>query len=49
MQLQPEVHEVVLVWIRDQEILEVVREFLEPLGYEVEFAPDALAMAAATD
>jgi len=39
----------VLVWIRDREILEVVRELLEPLGYEVEFAPDALVVAEATD
>jgi len=30
----------VLVWIRDQEILELVRDFLEPLGYTVEFAPE---------
>ena len=49
MQLQPQVQEMVLVWIRDQEILELVREFLEPLGYEVEFAPDALAAGEATD
>jgi CheY-like chemotaxis protein len=49
MQLQPEVQETVLVWIRDQEIIEVVREFLEPLGYEVVFAPDAVAAADAND
>jgi CheY-like chemotaxis protein len=49
MQLQPEVQETVLVWIRDQEILEVVREFLEPLGCEVEFAPDAVIVAETTD
>jgi CheY-like chemotaxis protein len=49
MQLQPEVQEMVLVRIRDQEILEVVREFLEPLGYEVEFAPDALVVGEVTD
>jgi CheY-like chemotaxis protein len=43
MQLQAAVQEVVLVWVRDPEVLEVVRDFLEPLGYAVEFAPEAAA------
>jgi CheY-like chemotaxis protein len=41
MQVESHVQEPVLVWIRDQEVLELIREFLEPLGYSVEFAPDA--------
>jgi Fur family ferric uptake transcriptional regulator len=45
MQVQTEVQELVLVWIKDQRVLELVREFLEPLGYSVEFAPDAKAVA----
>jgi CheY-like chemotaxis protein len=40
MQLRAEVERVVLVWIHDQEILELIRDLLEPLGYTVEFAPD---------
>ena len=45
MQVQTEVQELVLVWIKDQRVLELVREFLEPFGYSVEFAPDAKAVA----
>jgi CheY-like chemotaxis protein len=41
MQVRSEVQDLVLVWIRDQEVLELIREFLEPLGYSVEFAPEA--------
>lgn len=41
MQVQSEVQDMVLVWTRDQEVLDLIREFLEPLGYSVDFAPEA--------
>ena len=45
---QPEVQKLVLVSIEDRETIELIREFLEPLGYSVRFAPEApiLEMAA---
>ena len=43
MQVQSEVQDPVLVWTRDQEVLDLIREFLEPLGYTVESAPEASA------
>ncbi len=49
MQVQTEVEKLVLVWIQDQEILEVIREFLEPLGYKVQFAPEAMVAGEAAD
>jgi len=38
---QPEVQKLVLVSIEDRETIELIREFLEPLGYSVRFAPKA--------
>ena len=49
MQVQSEVEKVVLVWVQDREILELIREFLEPLGYTVEFAPEASVAHQAAD
>src|SRR6476646_9067496 len=49
MQVQSEVEKLVLVWVEDREILELVREFLEPLGYSVEFAPEASVAGKAAD
>jgi len=41
MPVQTEVQNLVLVWVQDREILELIREFLGPLGYRVEFAVEA--------
>ena len=41
---QPEVQKFVLVSIEDRETIELIREFLEPLGYSVLFAPQAPAL-----
>jgi len=49
MPVQTEVEKLVLVWIQDREILELIREFVEPLGYTVEFAPEASAAGEAAD
>ena len=49
MQVQSEVEKLVLVWVEDREILELIREFLEPLGYSVEFAPEASVAGKAAD
>jgi CheY-like chemotaxis protein len=49
MQVQSEVEKLVLVWVEDREILELVREFLEPLGYRVEFAPETSIAGKAAD
>jgi hypothetical protein len=49
MQVQSEVEKLVLVWVEDREILELVREFLEPLGYRVEFAPETSVAGKAAD
>jgi len=49
MQVQSQVQDRVQVWIRDQEVLELIREFLEPLGYSVEFAPEAEVAAQAQE
>lgn len=49
MQVQFEVEKLVLVWVEEREILELIREFLEPLGYRVEFAPEASIAGKAAD
>jgi CheY-like chemotaxis protein len=49
MPVQTEVGKLVLVWIQDREALDLIREFLEPLGYTVESAPEALAAGENTD
>jgi len=49
MQVQSEVEKLVLVWVEDREILQLIREFLEPLGYTVEFAPEASISGKAGD
>jgi CheY-like chemotaxis protein len=38
---QTEEQKSVLVTIEDRETIELIREFLEPLGYSVRFAPEA--------
>ena len=38
---QPEVQKLVLVSIEDHETIELIREFLEPLGYTVQVASEA--------
>ena len=49
MSVQTAGENLVLVWIQDREILELIREFVEPLGYSVEFAPEASAAGEAAD
>jgi CheY-like chemotaxis protein len=49
MPVQTEVEKLVLVSVQDREILELIREFLEPLGYTVEIAPEALVAGKAGD
>jgi CheY-like chemotaxis protein len=49
MPVQTDLENLVLVWVRDREILELVREFLEPLGYRVEFAEEAAIAGHAAD
>jgi CheY-like chemotaxis protein len=49
MPVQTEVDNLVLVWVQDPEILNLIREFLEPLGYRVEFATEALIAGEAAD
>jgi CheY-like chemotaxis protein len=49
MQVQNEVEKLVLVWVQNREILELIREFLEPLGYTVEFAPETSVACNAAD
>jgi len=41
MPVQTEVENLVLVWVQDRDVLDLIREFLEPLGYTVEFAEEA--------
>ena len=38
---QTEVQKLILVSIEDCETFELIREFLEPLGYSVQFASEA--------
>jgi hypothetical protein len=49
MQLQAVTEKLVLVWIEDREILDIIREFLEPLGYTVQFASEAFVPGEAAD
>jgi hypothetical protein len=49
MPVQTEVDNLVLVWVKDREILDLIREFLEPLGYRVEFAAEASIAGQAAD
>jgi CheY-like chemotaxis protein len=49
MPTQLEVENLVLVWNEDQEILGLIREFLEPLGYTVQFASEAYVTVEAAD
>jgi len=49
MPVQTEVQNLVLVWVQDREVLELIREFLEPLGYRVEFAAEASIAGQAAD
>jgi CheY-like chemotaxis protein len=49
MPVQAEGEKLVLVWIQDREVLDLTREFLEPLGYRVEFAAEAPVAGEAAD
>jgi len=49
MPVQTEVENLVLVWVQDREVLDLIREFLEPLGYRVEFATEASIAGQAAD
>jgi len=43
MQVELELEKQVLVLSPNQDILLLIRDFLEPLGYSVEFAPEVSA------
>ncbi len=49
MPVQSEEERLVLVWVQDWEVLDLIRDFLEPLGYRVEFAEEALIAGHAAD
>ena len=49
MPVRLEENKLVLVWVQDREVLDLIRDFLEPLGYKVEFAEEALIAGHAAD
>ena len=49
MPVLTEVENLVLVWVQDREVLDLIRDFLEPLGYTVEFAEEASITSQAAD